>query len=153
MPLKEPKPRPDLAENAKLDRAYTQFGQLITELAARPLPDAVQQAINAEVEELNAISSTAPELKKQIKKKQSSILKLIEKELKLVPKNHYRNTWTALGMSVFGLPLGVAFGASLGNMAFLAIGLPIGMVIGMAVGADMDQKAAEEGRQLDMESG
>ncbi len=79
------------------------------------------------------------------------ILKLIEKEQKLVPKNTYRNRWMAIGMSVFGVPIGVAFGASLGNMAFLAIGIPIGMAIGIGLGTGMDKKALEEGRQLDIE--
>ena len=90
-------------------------------------------------------------MKKQLRKTQTSILSKIEKELKLVTKNHYRNTWLAVGMAAFGIPLGVAFGASLGNMAFLGIGLPIGMIIGMAVGTNMDTKAFDEGRQLDLE--
>jgi hypothetical protein len=57
----------------------------------------------------------------------------------------------AIGMSAFGIPLGVAFGTSLGNMGLLGIGIPIGMVIGMAIGSGMDKKAFEEGRQLDLE--
>ena len=68
-----------------------------------------------------------------------------EKHL-LVPKNHYRNKWLALGMAVFGVLLGDAFGASLQNMAILAIGLLIGVVIGMTIGTGMDKKAGEEGR-------
>jgi hypothetical protein len=56
-----------------------------------------------------------------------------------------------LGIAVFGIPIGVIFGASLDNMAYLAIGLPIGLVIGIGVGAVMDQKALKEGRQLDIE--
>ena len=75
----------------------------------------------------------------------------MEKEHKMVTKNHYRNTWLAQGMAAFGIPLGVAFGTSLGNMAYLGIGLPIGMAIGSAVGKRMDKKALEEGRQLDLE--
>jgi hypothetical protein len=55
-------------------------------------------------------------------------------------------------MSAFGLPLGVAFGAALGNMAFLGIGLPIGMSIGIALGNGMDTKAKNEGRQLEWKS-
>jgi drug/metabolite transporter (DMT)-like permease len=86
-----------------------------------------------------------------MKKTQTQIIKLIEKKHKLVTKNHYRNTWLAIGMAVFGIPLGVAFGTSLGNMALLGIGLPIGMAIGMGVGTGMDKKALEEGRQLDLE--
>jgi hypothetical protein len=86
-------------------------------------------------------------LRKHIRKTQSGILKLIEKELKLVTKNHYRKTWLAVGMAAFGIPLGVAFGTSIGNMGLLGIGLPIGM----AIGSGMDKKAVESGRQLDLE--
>jgi hypothetical protein len=86
-----------------------------------------------------------------IKQKQTKIIKLLEKELKIVPKNYYRNIWLAVGMSVFGLPIGVAFGVSIGNMGLLAIGLPIGMAIGTLVGSRMDKKAFEENRQLDIE--
>ena len=53
--------------------------------------------------------------------------------------------------TIFGIPIGAAFGLSLNNMAFLGIGLPIGMSIGLAMGARMDNKAKEEGRQLDIE--
>ena len=54
-------------------------------------------------------------------------------------------------MAAFGIPLGVAFGTSAGNMGLLGVGLPIGMVIGMAVGSDMDKKAFKDGKQLDLE--
>jgi len=57
----------------------------------------------------------------------------------------------AVGMAVFGIPIGAALGASFRNMAFLALGVPIGMAIGIAVGTGMDKKAFEEGRQIDME--
>jgi hypothetical protein len=56
-----------------------------------------------------------------------------------------------VGMSVFGLPLGVAVGVSIGQMGFLAIGLPVGMGIGIALGSYLDNKAKKEGRQLDVE--
>ena len=79
------------------------------------------------------------------------MIQVLEKEQKLVPKNYYRKIWLILGMSAFGLPLGVVFGFALDNMAFLGIGLPIGMVIGMAFGAQMDKKAEKEGRQINME--
>ncbi len=59
--------------------------------------------------------------------------------------------WLALGMSAFGIPIGVAIGLSVGNPGLLATGLPIGMGIGMAVGASMDKKAKETGKQLDVE--
>ena len=57
-----------------------------------------------------------------------------------------------LGMSSFGLPMGVAFGLALGNIGLMGLGLPIGMGIGLAVGTNMDKKALAEGRQLAFEA-
>lgn len=151
MKLKELIQRTDRKGNLKLDRAYAQLGNLIRELAARELPDEIIEAINQEIDELNAIPDAGRQLRNQIRKRQSSIVRLLEKELKLVVKNHYRNAWMAIGMGAFGIPFGAAFGASMGNMAFLGIGIPIGMTIGMAIGAGMDTKAFKEGRQLDIE--
>ena len=76
---------------------------------------------------------------------------MLAQKLKIVPINYFRKTWFVLGMTVFGLPIGAALGLSLGNMAFLGIGLPVGMSMGLAMGARMDNKAKEEGRQLDIE--
>ena len=54
----------------------------------------------------------------------------------------------ALGMSAFGIPMGVAFGAATDNMGLIGIGIPIGMSIGIAVGAQKDAQAAKNGLQL-----
>ena len=54
-------------------------------------------------------------------------------------------------MSVFGLPIGAALGLSFGNMGLIGIGLPLGGCVGIFVGSQMDKKAFEEGRQLDIE--
>jgi hypothetical protein len=149
MKINSLKPRPEISNKPKLQKVYTQFEKLIDELKAIALPEKITVFINASIDELNLISHE--KLRSQTKKKQSKIITLIEKELKIVPINHYRNTWMAIGMSAFGIPLGVALGASLGNMGFIAIGLPIGMAIGLSVGTSMDKKAQEEGRQLNME--
>lgn len=151
MEIKELKKRPSIEQNKKLIGNYAQFDKLLTELKKKKLPKEIVNSINNGIDQINSVSESEKELGKQIRESQSSILKLIEKELKIVTKNHYRNTWLAVGMAVFGIPLGVAFGASLGNMAFLGIGLPIGMAIGIAVGSGMDKKAFEEGRQIDLE--
>ena len=149
MKINSLKPRPEISNKPKLQKVYTQFEKLIDELRIIVLPEKITVFINASIDELNLISNE--KLRSQTKKKQSKIITLIEKELKIVPINHYRNTWMAIGMSAFGVPLGVALGASLGNMGFIAIGLPIGMAIGLSVGTSMDKKAQEEGRQLNME--
>ena len=138
-------------QDKKLKKSYAIFENLVDELKQKKISEEILNPINQDIEEINSFSGSPKELRKRIIKSQSNILKLIEKELKLVPKNFYRNRWLAIGMSAFGIPLGVAFGATLDNMAFLGIGIPIGMAIGMAVGAGMDKKAFEEGRQLNLE--
>lgn len=142
--------RPD-DENLKLNEIFSQFRQLLAELENRELPDEIVTSINNDIDEINSITVIGNELQKEIERRLQRIIKLLEKNLKLVPKNYYRNLWMILGIAVFGIPIGVIFGASLDNMAYLAIGLPIGLVIGIGLGAVMDQKALKKGRQLDIE--
>lgn len=151
MEIKELKRRPGFDQDKKLINSYAQFDKLLTELKKKKLPEEIVNSINNGINKINSVSESDKQLRKQIRKTQASILKLVEKELKLVARNHYRNTWLAVGMAAFGIPLGVVFGISLGNMGLLGIGLPIGMVIGIAVGSVMDKKAFEEGKQLDFE--
>lgn len=151
MELKELIKRPEIAQNKKLTNAFNQLEKLLIELKKKELPNNIINTINSEIDQVNSVSQSEKELKKQLVKAQNAILKLVEKELKYVSKNHYRNLWLVLGMAVFGVPFGAAFGASTGNMGLLGIGLPLGMVIGMALGANMDKKAQKEGRQLDLE--
>ncbi|MCG1037598.1 hypothetical protein [Polaribacter sargassicola] len=150
MKIKELKKIKEL-ENNKLVNKHLQLKDLLTLLEKRELNTDVINTINTEVDKVNAVSNLEKELKNQIIKSQSNIINLIEKEHKLVAKNHYRKTWMAIGMAAFGLPMGVIFGSLMNNMAFMGIGLPIGMVIGLAVGTNMDKKAFDEGRQLNLE--
>jgi len=145
------KERNNLDQHTAEARFYTQLAELLQQLRLRTLPTSVTEKINTHISVLNSSDCDGSNLKKLVKKQQAEILKLIEKELKIVPKNYYRNLWLALGISAFGLPLGVAFGLSIGNMGLMALGLPIGMAIGVAVGTNMDKKALEQGRQLDIE--
>lgn len=145
------KERHDLVQNSAEARLYLQLGELLKQLSSKDLPTTVTEKINKHISVLNNGNFEGRDLKKTVKRQQTEILKFVEKELKIVPKNYYRNLWLALGMSAFGLPLGVAFGLSIGNMGLMALGLPIGMVIGVAVGSSMDKKALERGRQLDIE--
>ena len=138
-------------EDLKMNELYAQFKKLLTDLEKRELGDEIVVSINKDIDEINSIDFSGNELRKQFKQTLLKIIKLLEKELKLFPKNYYRNMWMTLGMAVFGIPMGVAFGTSLGNMAYLGIGLPIGMAIGIGVGDGMDKKTLNEGRQLDIE--
>lgn len=151
MNIIELKDRPNISGDIKLSGIYAQFGELLNEIEKKELSQNIIDAINEDVQELNSSSLTAKELSKLVKQKQEIILKLLEKEHKIVPIKYYSKLWMVVGMSAFGLPIGVVLGSIIGNMGMLAIGLPFGMAIGIAVGTTMDTKAANEGRQLDIE--
>ena len=139
------------AENIKLNRIYMQFKELLKQLKQRELPPNIIEILNNDLEEMNATSFNDKELMRLFKKKQTKILKLLEKELKIVPKDYYKSYWLPLGMTIFGIPIGIAFGAIvLNNSALFPIGFPIGMAIGIAIGIKMDKNALKEGRQLDI---
>lgn len=150
MNIIELKERQNISGNIKLSRICDQLGELLKELKKKEVPHKVIESINQDIEELNSTTLTDNELRRLVKHKQTKIIKLVEKELKITPKNYYRNLWFVLGMSL-GSGIGVAFGISIGNMGLLGIGVPIGMAIGIAVGTAMDKKAFEEGRQLNIE--
>jgi hypothetical protein len=149
MPLTPLTPRPSFEESPKLAKASQNLSTLILAIEKKSIPSIQQQKINEIMAGVNNFPGPDPELLKQIKSAQAAIIKLLEQELKLVPQNHYQLQWMVLGMAAFGIPMGVAFGTALGNLAFMGIGLPIGMGIGIAIGASKDKQAKEEGRQLD----
>ena len=151
MKFKSLNERPDNASIPSLQKAFLQFNTMIEKLNQHNIPVDVISDVNQLIDDLDSSHVDAKKWKTQIVKKQAEILKMLEKEVKLVTKNHYRNTWMILGMSAIGLPIGVAFGASLSNMGFLGIGLPVGMAVGLAIGIQMDKKAESEGRQIDFE--
>ena len=139
--------KPRQIDNAKLAAKYEQFKSLLKELDNRELSEEVLEVVNNEVITINASADKG--LHKHLTGAKTRIFRKLMTVYKLVPKNYYRTTWLLLGMTALGLPFGTAFALSLGNTAFIGIGLPIGMALGMAIGAKMDKKAEEEGRQLD----
>ena len=139
--------RPNLNQNKKLYKKYFQFETLINELKRKELTDDIISTINDQIKQVNSISNSEKELKKQLRRSQLEILKLVEKELKLVVKNHYRNMWLGVGMAL-GVAIGSALGTGTGNMSLFGLGLPFGMAMGIAYGTTLDKKAKEEGRQL-----
>ena len=148
MEINELKKRATIEQNSKLNRKFVQLEKLLEELKAKKISAEVINTINEQIEAVN--SSEEKGLSKQIWKAQTQIIKLIEKELKLVTINYYRNSWLAVGMSI-GVAMGVALGVSGENMGLLALGLPIGLGIGIAIGTAMDKKAKANGLQLELE--
>jgi hypothetical protein len=152
MNLHHLKERADQSEDLKLKNLLDQLRSLIQELNQRRLPNDITDFINHDIDEINASPLTGSGLRKLVKQKQNRILKQLEKQLKLVTKRYYQTLWMVLGMSAFGVPIGIVMGSIIKNMGMIGVGLPIGMGIGIAVGSVLDKKAAEEGRQLNFES-
>ena len=151
MPISNLFLNPAFSQDKKLTDKAANFQQLIDELNKKEIPEPIATSINNDIDALNGFSGSTRDMLSLYTKKQATILKTLEKELKLVPKNHYRNLWLALGMSAFGLPIGVAFGISMGNLGLLGIGLPIGLGIGVVLGTSLDKKAKDAGKQIDVE--
>lgn len=151
MEIIKPDLKPELLTDSKTKALYDQFQQLLNELEKKKISADTAEKVNRETALINSTALRDKDLHKMLKQKQNDIIKLLEKEHKIVPKNYYRNLWLAVGMGAFGLPIGVAFGLLIHNIALLSIGLPIGMAIGVVVGSSLDKKAEAEGKQLDVE--
>lgn len=151
MNIKKLSNKQDISTDNKLSRIYSQFGELLNELKKKDLNQNVVTFINENVDYLNLSTLNGSQLAKLVKQKQTAILKQVEKEHKIVSKNYYRTIWMLFGMSGIGLPIGVAYGLSIGNIGLLGLGIPIGMAIGLAIGVSLDKKAFIEGRQLNIE--
>ena len=121
---------------------------LLKDLRDRELSEATGVLLNKKITEVNNSLETGHLNPKPLNTAKTSILKYLEKEHGLVPKNYYTTLWIPLGMSAFGLPIGAAISIITGNVAFIAIGLPIGIGIGSLYGASLDKKAEREGRVL-----
>lgn len=144
MIIEKLKIRNNFDQDKRLTKAVLKMQNSIEALNKKETPGEVASVINDDIRVLNAFSGTDKEVRKTIRRTHSKILELVEKELKWVPKNHFRNTWLAIGMAAFGIPLGAAF-------SNLGLGIPLGIIFGMAVGSFMDKKAEKEGKQLDIE--
>lgn len=151
MSMKKLIERQYILENTKILSRYHQLGDLLKALEKRELPNETIDFINQHIELLNSVSDSEKFTAKAIKEKENEIIKHIEKHINLVPKNHFKKRWLALGIGALGLPIGVALGSAYGNMGLLGTGLPIGMGIGIVIGSSMDKKAFNEGRQIDFE--
>ncbi|WP_111669939.1 hypothetical protein [Algoriphagus litoralis] len=143
-------PSVDILE-PKLTKKFTSLSNLIFAAGKHHLPDPFVTYLNKEIQSISQFPGNTEETSKMLGELQKTILKKLEKEYGLVPRNHYRNLWIPLGVGGLGLPIGLIFGFGIGNMAFLGAGLPIGLGLGVAIGTYLDQKAEKEGRQLEFE--
>ncbi len=143
--------REGLEQFKKLVETYQQLQRLCDAISEKKLDETVIQKINVELDALNAIETVDDAFRKSIKKAEDKILKILEKDLKIVPINYYKTLWMILGMSAFGMPFGVLYGVIIGNMGMIGLGLPFGMAIGVFLGMNLDKKALAQGKQLAFE--
>ena len=132
----------------KADELYIQFNSFVDELNNRSISENTINAINREIEEINSSTESGVGMKSLILKKFAVILKLLEKEHKLVPKNYYQNNNLLKDSVVFGVPIGVVIGLITKDMALISVGMVIAMAISFVRGRIMDKKALKEGRQF-----
>ncbi|WP_196888558.1 hypothetical protein [Aureivirga sp. CE67] len=150
MKIEEIQPKENALKDPKVSKLFEQLNSIFKLLEERNLPQETVDFINKEVEKINNTEDDMYKFRKQMLSSQLVILNTIQKKFKLVTKNYYKNLWMVLGLSAFGIPLGLVFSYSLDNLAFIGIGMPIGMVLGIVVGTMMDKKAIEQNRVLDV---
>jgi hypothetical protein len=129
---------------------FRYFRELCEVIPVPKISEETVREINERIDLINEKSGQEDDFNKLSRKKAHEVIKLLEKNHKIVTKSYYQNLWMAIGMSAFGVPMGFAFSTALDNFAFFAIGLPIGMSMGLAIGASMDTKAKKEGRYMDI---
>jgi hypothetical protein len=140
--------RADTADRRRLRSVCERAAQILRALESRDHPES---DVDDFLERFRSSLETDPR-PGSVSKVVSALLTHLEKEHGLVVPGHYRDQWTGIGMAAFGVPLGVAFGTALGNMAYIGIGIPLGLAIGSSLGAKKDAEAKRDGRQLEMET-
>lgn len=138
--------------NSKISKEITYFQNLLKEIRKKTIPNLNTDYFNTLITELNDFKGSEKGFKKLLRKNKNLIFRNLEKEHKITPRNYHRNRWMGIGMLIYGIPIGIVLSTTLGNFAFIGIGIPFGLSIGIAIGTNKDKKAKDEGRQLDIET-
>lgn len=137
----------------KLTKAYARLQSILQIAQRNSLSASATEKINERIHTLNTSTKINGARYRLTTLTENEIIDILEQDLKLVPRGYHSKRWLAIGMSAFGISLGVVIGLLAKNMAFLGIGLPIGLGIGALIGNRMDAKAAAEGRQYEITEG
>lgn len=138
-------------ENSKLSEEFDQLRILFEEIEKFDLSEKIRTQINLKIKKLNTISKSNDkrDILLEVKHNKRWIIKYIHKEIGLVPKNYFSRFWMIIGMSLFGIPIGLALSLATDNFGLIGAGLLVGMVIGLAYGKRLDEKAKNANKQLD----
>ncbi len=146
MMIEKLKNRAELLHNKKYVNASSKIQDLIIALNKKEIPTDFISTINKDIKTLNLFFGTDKQVIKLTKKTTSKILKFVDSKLKLVSKNHHRNIGLVMGM-LFGPIVTLPFD----GFGYSGLGMILGLVVGIGIGTKLDEKAAKEGKQLDIE--
>ena len=139
-----------LLSDDKLILAYQRLENLLHIAESKTLSEIAIQKINTKLELLNTTTKINDALYRLANLIENEIITILEEDLKIVPIGYYSKKWIAIGMSAFGIPLGLIIGLLSKNMGMLAVGLPIGLGIGTIIGKTKDARAASLGLQYNI---
>jgi membrane protein insertase Oxa1/YidC/SpoIIIJ len=137
--------------NKRFARDFYSFQSLIDALNKKDIPADLTTSINQIIIFINSMHASDKIVIRRIEEGKNKILEMVERRLGLVRKKQYHNYWITMGVTLYGLPVGVVLYFLSGNLAFIIPGLPIGMLIGIWVGNRKDRKAETNGKQLEIE--
>lgn len=138
--------RAKASQDVRLKKWLTSSANLLRELDARGIePRNFEDELKMLKKQLSANTKA-----NMIRAFYLRMVNAVRKQFDLTTPNYFQNRWTALGILVFGIPLGLVFSISIDNYAFLGMGIPVGLAIGIAIGADKDKKAKEAGKLMEI---
>ncbi len=141
-----------LGLSPKLAKRIDKYKTLLSALEKKEITVEVENSINDLTESINKLDLNNKKSSMEVTKFYHKALSIVEKELGYIPPKRNMVKWMIIGMTIFGVPLGVAIGAAIDNMAFLGAFIGVGLAIGVGIGANLDKKAEEEGKVLNIES-
>ena len=139
--------------NKKVNTAYNKVQSLIEALDKKEIPQPELININEHIALINSFNGTTKELVKFLKTTNRSILDLLKKNLKIVPKHHFRALWILYG-SLGGVVLTSIFTNfhPISISVLASIILPLAVAAGIVIGIAMDINAEKEDRQIGIEA-
>lgn len=131
-------------------KVYKSFVEIFSDLNQKNLSEKQKQKINDKIEMLQ-LTSVSSEKTKKLKEKRNKLIKYLNENFSLIPRDHY----TKLGMST-GIALGAPIGMTVGIFSgiFLAMiygmlfGAVLGLVIGLILGKIKDNSAEKRNRVI-----
>ncbi len=133
----------------KLYASITHLKILISEIENKGVPEEVCYKINYQIDKMNSFANKKEGiLNRQLEITYYRILYILRRDVGIIPENYYRNLYLALGMSVFGLPLGALIASFLENTSYLIFGMLFGLAVGIVIGSKKDQIADKENKVI-----